>query len=189
MLGTFRAVAELKPKVNLIGLIPTCENMPSGTATKPGDVVTSMSGQTIEILNTDAEGRLILCDALTYAERLKPAVVVDIATLTGACVIALGNQHSGLFSKDDALADALLDAGKQAGDTAWRMPIDDEYGEALKAILQTWPTWVGARAGPLPLPCSWVNLPRPIVGLTWTSLVRRGNQGRPSPVPTARCRC
>jgi hypothetical protein len=99
VLGTFRAMAELKPKVNLIGLIPTCENMPSGTATKPGDVVTSMSGQTIEVLNTDAEGRLILCDALTYAERFKPAAVVDIATLTGACVIALGHQHSGLFSR------------------------------------------------------------------------------------------
>src|SRR5690606_33489662 len=107
VLGTFRAVAELAPKVNLIGLIPSCENMPSGTAVKPGDVVTSMSGQTIEILNTDAEGRLILCDALTYAERFNPAVVVDIATLTGACVIALGHLHSGLFSADDELAGAL----------------------------------------------------------------------------------
>jgi hypothetical protein len=117
VLGTFRALAELKPKLNLVGLIPTCENMPSGTRHKPGDVVTSLSGQTIEVLNTDAEGRLILCDALTYAERFKPAVVIDIATLTGACVIALGHFHSGLFSADDALADALLQAGQQAQDT------------------------------------------------------------------------
>ena len=111
VLGTLRAVAELKPKLNLVCLIPTCENMPSGRAVKPGDVVTSMSGQTIEILNTDAEGRLILCDALTYAERFKPAVVVDIATLTGACVVALGHHHSGLFTADDARRRA--DAGGQ----------------------------------------------------------------------------
>jgi leucyl aminopeptidase len=133
VLGTFESLARLKPKLNVIGLIPTCENMPSGTATKPGDVVTSMSGQTIEVLNTDAEGRLILCDALTYAERFKPAAVVDIATLTGACVIALGNIHSGLFCGDDELAQALLKAGQTSLDTAWRMPLDEEYGESLKS--------------------------------------------------------
>ena len=133
VLGTLRAVAELKLKVNLVGLIPTCDNMPSGRATKPGDVVTSMSGQTIEILNTDAEGRLILCDALTYAERFKPAAVVDIATLTGAIVIALGNHNSGLFSPDDALAADLLAASAAGLDPAWRMPLDDEYDDLLKS--------------------------------------------------------
>src|SRR5205085_2233599 len=132
VLGTLRAIAELKPKINLIGIIPSCENMPDGKAVKPGDVLTSMSGQTIEVLNTDAEGRLILCDALTYAERFKPRAVVDIATLTGACVIALGHVRSGLFSSDDALADSLQAAGDAALDPCWRMPLDDEYAEGLK---------------------------------------------------------
>jgi leucyl aminopeptidase len=146
VLGVFRAVAELKPKLNLIGLIPTCENLPSGRAVKPGDVVTSLSGQTIEILNTDAEGRLILCDALTYAERFKPAAVVDIATLTGACVIALGHHRSGLFSTDDALAAALQAAGDAALDPAWRLPLDEEYDEALKSNFADMAN-VGSRAG------------------------------------------
>lgn len=144
--GTMRAIGQLKPKVNVVAIVPACENMPSGVATKPGDVVTSMSGQTIEILNTDAEGRLILCDALTYAERFKPAVVVDIATLTGACVIALGNHHAGLFSPDDALADELLAASRRAEDPAWRMPLDDEYDEALKSNFADMAN-VGSRAG------------------------------------------
>ncbi|MDE1999918.1 MAG: leucyl aminopeptidase, partial [Burkholderiales bacterium] len=186
VLGTFRAIAELKPKVNLIGLIPSCENMPSGTATKPGDVVTSMSGQTIEILNTDAEGRLILCDALTYAERFKPAAVVDIATLTGACVIALGNQHSGLFSKDDALAEALLNAGKQAGDTAWRMPIDDEYGEALKSNFADLANVGGREGGAITAAVflskftkayRWAHLD--IAGTAWKSGAAKNGTGRP----------
>jgi leucyl aminopeptidase len=133
VLGTFRAVAQLKPRINLIGLIPTCENMPSGRAVKPGDVVKSMSGQTIEILNTDAEGRLILCDALTYAARLTPQAVVDIATLTGACVIALGHVRSGMYANDEALAQALSAAGEAALDPCWRMPLDDEYEEGLKS--------------------------------------------------------
>jgi leucyl aminopeptidase len=146
VLGTMRAVGELKPKINVVGLIPACENMPSGIATKPGDVVTSMSGQTIEILNTDAEGRLILCDALTYAERFKPAAVVDIATLTGACVVALGNHHAGLFSPDDALADELSAASKRADDPCWRMPLDEEYDEGLKSNFADMAN-VGSRAG------------------------------------------
>src|ERR1019366_1707496 len=129
VLGVFRALGELQPALNVIGLIPACENMPDGRAIKPGDVVTSMSGQTIEILNTDAEGRLVLCDALTYVERFKPAAVVDIATLTGACITALGHHNSGLFTRHDkahdTLADELLAAGKATADTAWRMPIDD----------------------------------------------------------------
>ncbi|MEW6318090.1 MAG: leucyl aminopeptidase, partial [Pseudomonadota bacterium] len=124
VLGTLRAVAEMGLKQNVIAVVPTCENMPSGIATKPGDVVTSMSGQTIEILNTDAEGRLILCDALTYGERFKPAVVIDVATLTGACIIALGHINTGMYARSDALADALVAAGKQSLDTAWRMPLD-----------------------------------------------------------------
>ncbi|MGE5451459.1 MAG: leucyl aminopeptidase [Acidobacteriota bacterium] len=186
VLGTFRAIAELKPKINLIGLIPSCENMPSGTATKPGDVVTSMSGQTIEILNTDAEGRLILCDALTYAERFKPAAVVDIATLTGACVIALGNQHSGLFSKDDDLAAALLEAGKQAGDTAWRMPVDDEYGEALKSNFADLANVGGREGGAITAAVflskftkayRWAHLD--IAGTAWKSGGAKSGTGRP----------
>src|SRR5699024_5814869 len=119
VLGTMRTVAELDLDREVIGLIASCENMPGVKANKPGDVVTSLSGQTIEILNTDAEGRLVLCDALTYAERFKPAAVIDIATLTGACVVALGNVNSGLFSTDDALAEQLLQAGKEANDLAW----------------------------------------------------------------------
>ncbi len=186
VLGTFQAVAELKPKINLIGLIPTCENMPSGTATKPGDVVTSMSGQTIEVLNTDAEGRLILCDALTYAERFKPAAVIDIATLTGACVIALGHQHSGLFSADDALAQALLDAGTQTQDTAWRMPLDEEYGESLKSNFADLGNVGGREGGAITAAVflskftkayRWAHLD--IAGSAWKSGGAKGGTGRP----------
>jgi leucyl aminopeptidase len=186
VLGTFRAVADLQPKVNLIGLIPTCENMPSGSSTKPGDVVTSMSGQTIEVLNTDAEGRLILCDALTYAERFKPAAVVDIATLTGACVVALGHVHSGLYSADDQLADALLQAGLRSQDTAWRMPIDDEYGEALKSNFADMGN-VGSREGGANAAAvflgkftkayRWAHLD--IAGSAWKSGGAKGGTGRP----------
>src|SRR5205823_7778632 len=127
VLGTFRALGELKPKLNVIGLVPSCENMPDGRAVKPGDIVKSMSGQTVEILNTDAEGRLILCDALAYAERLKPDVVVDIATLTGACVIALGHIATGLFANDQKLADELRGAAEDAWDRVWQLPLWEEY--------------------------------------------------------------
>jgi leucyl aminopeptidase len=191
VLGTFRAVAQLKPKVNLIGLIPTCENMPSGRAVKPGDVVTSLSGQTIEILNTDAEGRLILCDALTYAERFKPAAVVDIATLTGACVIALGHHRSGLFSADDALATGLLQAGETALDPAWRMPLDDEYDEGLKSHFADMAN-VGPRAGGAITAAMflkryagayrWAHLD--IAGTAWKSGAAKGATGRPVPLLT-----
>jgi leucyl aminopeptidase len=186
VLGTFRAVAELKPKVNLVGLIPTCENMPSGTATRPGDVVTSMSGQTIEVLNTDAEGRLILCDALTYAERFKPAAVIDIATLTGACVVALGHQHSGLFSDDDELARALLSAGQQSQDTAWRMPLDEEYGEGLKSNFADLGNVGGREGGAITAAVflskftkayRWAHLD--IAGSAWKSGAAKGGTGRP----------
>lgn len=186
VLGTLRAVAELKAKVNVIGIIPACENMPSGTAVKPGDVVTSMSGQTIEVLNTDAEGRLILCDALTYAERFNPAVVVDIATLTGACVIALGQHRSGLFSPDDALAQELLAAGEAALDPAWRMPLDEEYDDALKSNFADMGN-VGGRAGGAITAAMflkrftgkfrWAHLD--IAGTAWKSGAAKGSTGRP----------
>jgi leucyl aminopeptidase len=186
VLGTLRAVAEAKAKVNLVGIIAACENMPSGRALKPGDVVTSMSGQTIEILNTDAEGRLILCDALTYAERLKPAAVVDIATLTGACVVALGHHRSGLFSGDDALASELLAAGEQALDPAWRMPVDDEYDEGLKTHFADMAN-VGGRAGGaitaamflkrFTAKLRWAHLD--IAGTAWRSGAAKGATGRP----------
>ena len=191
VLGTLRAVAELKAKVNLIGIIPACENMPSGNAVKPGHVVTSLSGQTIEVLNTDAEGRLILCDALTYAERFKPAAVVDIATLTGACVVALGHHRSGLFSPDDALAAELLAAGETALDPAWRMPLDDEYDEALKSNFADMGN-VGGRAGGAITAAMflkrftgklcWAHLD--IAGTAWKSGAAKGGTGRPVPLLT-----
>jgi leucyl aminopeptidase len=191
VLGTFRAVAQLKPKINLVGLIPACENMPSGTAVKPGDVVTSLSGQTVEILNTDAEGRLILCDALTYAERFKPAAVVDIATLTGACVIALGHHRSGMFSPDDALAGELEQAGQAALDPCWRMPLDDEYDEGLKSNFADMGN-VGPRAGGAITAAMflkrytgkypWAHLD--IAGSAWKSGAAKGATGRPVPLLT-----
>ena len=186
VLGTFRALAELKPEINVVGLIPACENMPDGGAVKPGDVVTSMSGQTIEILNTDAEGRLVLCDALTYAERFSPSAVVDIATLTGACVIALGAQRSGLFSNNDALAQALQAAGEQAQDTCWRMPLDDEYAEGLKTNFADVANVGGRPAGAITAAkflqrfvgsMAWAHLD--IAGTAWRSGAKKGATGRP----------
>jgi len=191
VLGTFRALGDLKPRLNVVGLIPTCENMPSGRSVKPGDVVTSMSGQTIEVLNTDAEGRLILCDALTYAERFKPSAVIDIATLTGACVIALGHHRSGLFSTDDALAEQLLSAATAALDPAWRLPLDDEYGEVLKSNFADMGN-VGGRAGgaitaamflkKFTAKYPWAHLD--IAGTAWKSGAAKGSTGRPVPLLT-----
>ena len=191
VLGTLRAVAELKPKLNLVCIIPSCENMPGGAAVKPGDVVTSMSGQTIEILNTDAEGRLILCDALTYAERFKPAVVVDIATLTGACVVALGHHHSGLFCADDVVAEQMLSASRTALDPCWRMPLDEEYDEALKSNFADMGN-VGGRAGGAITAAMflrrftkkypWAHLD--IAGTAWKSGAAKGSTGRPVPLLT-----
>jgi len=191
VLGTLRAVALLKAKVNLVGIIPACENMPSGRAVKPGDVVTSLSGQTIEILNTDAEGRLILCDALTYAERLKPAVVVDIATLTGACVIALGHHRSGLFSADDGLAAELLAAGEAAADPAWRLPLDEEYDEGLKSNFADMANIAGRAGGAITAAMflkrftaklRWAHLD--VAGTAWKSGAAKGSTGRPVPLLT-----
>jgi leucyl aminopeptidase len=191
VLGTLRAVAQLKPKINVVGLIPACENMPGGAAVKPGDVVTSLSGQTVEILNTDAEGRLILCDALTYAERFKPAAVVDIATLTGACVVALGHHRSGLFSSDDVLAAELDRAGQASLDPCWRMPLDEEYDEGLKSNFADMGN-VGPRAGGaitaamflkrFTAKYPWAHLD--IAGSAWRSGAAKGATGRPVPLLT-----
>ncbi|MEI2417289.1 leucyl aminopeptidase [Orrella sp. JC864] len=189
VLGTMRAIAELELAHDVVGLIPACENLPSGRANKPGDVVTSMSGQTIEILNTDAEGRLILCDALTYAERFKPSAVIDIATLTGACVVALGHVNTGLFSKDDALADALLRAGRQSLDPAWRMPLDDAYQEQLKSNFADMANIGGPPAGAVTAACflsrfakayPWAHLD--IAGTAWRGGKDKGATGRPVPL-------
>jgi leucyl aminopeptidase len=186
VLGTLAAVASLKARVNLVVLVPTCDNMPSGRAVKPGDVVTSMSGQTIEILNTDAEGRLILCDALTYAERFNPAVVVDVATLTGACVIALGHHNSGLFSADDAVAAQLLAASQSALDPCWRMPLDEEYDEALKSNFADMANIGGRPGGAITAAMflrrytakyPWAHLD--IAGTAWKSGAQKGATGRP----------
>jgi leucyl aminopeptidase len=191
VLGTLRAVAEMKLPINVVGVIAASENMPGGKATKPGDIVTSMSGQTIEILNTDAEGRLVLADALTYVERFKPQAVIDIATLTGACVIALGNHHSGLFSTRDALADALLAAGRESGDPCWRMPLDEEYGEALKSNFADMANVGGRAGGSITAACflsrfargfDWAHLD--IAGTAWKSGAQKGASGRPVPLLT-----
>jgi leucyl aminopeptidase len=195
VLGTFRAIAEMQLKLNVIGVIPTCENMPSGRATRPGDIVTSMSGQTIEILNTDAEGRLILCDALTYVERFKPAAVVDIATLTGACVTALGHHNTGLFTRHDqahdALANELITAGKASNDTAWRMPIEDAYQEQLKSNFADIANIGGPPGGSITAACflerftrkyTWAHLD--IAGTAWKSGAAKGATGRPVPLLT-----
>ena len=189
VLGTFAALAELQPAVNVVGLIPACENMPDGSAVKPGDVVTSMSGQTIEILNTDAEGRLILCDALTYAARFKPRCVIDIATLTGACVIALGAVRSGLFANDSALADALQGAGERALDPCWRLPLDDEYAEGLKSNFADLGNVAGRAGGSITAAkflqkfvgeLSWAHLD--IAGTAWKGGTAKGSTGRPVPL-------
>jgi leucyl aminopeptidase len=186
VLGTLRACAEMKLKLNVVGIIPTTENMPGGAATKPGDIVTSMSGQTIEVLNTDAEGRLILCDALTYAERFEPAAVVDIATLTGACVIALGHVASGLYSNKEPLARELLAAGDEAYDRAWHMPLWDDYQEQLKSNFADMANIGGRPAGSVTAACflsrfakkfDWAHLD--IAGTAWKSGKDKGSTGRP----------
>ncbi len=191
VLGTMRAIGELRPRINVVALIPACENMPGSRAVKPGDVVRSLSGQTIEILNTDAEGRLILCDALTYAERFKPAAVVDIATLTGACVIALGHHNSGLFSSDDQLAGELLAASRSALDAAWRMPLDDEYDEGLKSHFADMANIAGRPGGAITAAkflqryttqYPWAHLD--IAGTGWQSGAAKGATGRPVPLLT-----
>jgi leucyl aminopeptidase len=191
VLGTLRAVAELKLKLNIVGLVPTCENMPGGAATKPGDVVTTMSGQTVEILNTDAEGRLILADALSYAERLEPQAVIDIATLTGACVIALGHVCSGLFANKDGLAQELQSAGAESWDRVWQLPLWDDYQEQLKSNFADFANIGGRPAGSVTAACflskftrkyDWAHLD--IAGTAWKSGREKGATGRPVPLLT-----
>ena len=186
VLGVFRALAELQPEINVVGLIPSCENLLNGRAVKPGDVVTSMSGQTIEILNTDAEGRLVLCDALTYAERFKPRAVIDIATLTGACVVALGGVRSGLFSGHDELAAALSEAGEASLDLCWRLPLDDDYAEGLKTSFADVANVAGRAGGAITAAkflqrfatkFAWAHLD--IAGTAWRSGAAKGATGRP----------
>jgi len=189
VLGTLKAAAEMKLPLNVVGIIPTTENMPGGSATKPGDIVTTMSGQTVEILNTDAEGRLILCDALSYAERFKPQTVIDIATLTGACVIALGHVVSGLFANDAALAKELLAAGDAAYDRVWQLPLYDDYQEQLKSNFADFANIGGRPAGAVTAACylarftkkfKWAHLD--IAGTAWKS-------GRKKAQLAGRCRC
>lgn len=191
VLGTLIAVAEMALPLNVVGIIPTTENMPGGNATKPGDVVTSMSGQTIEILNTDAEGRLILCDALTYAERYNPEAVIDIATLTGACVIALGHVASGLMSNHDQLAEELLQASELSADRAWRLPLWDDYQDLLKSNFADMANIGGRSAGTISAACflarfaekyQWAHLD--IAGTAWKSGKDKGSTGRPVPLLT-----
>ena len=189
VLGTFKAIAQMGLPINVVGLVPTTENMPGGGATKPGDVVTSMSGQTIEVLNTDAEGRLILCDALTYAERFKPECVIDIATLTGACVVALGKIPSGLLANDDELAAEILRRGTESGDRAWQLPLWDEYQELLKSNFADMGNIGGRYAGTITAACflarftkayKWAHLD--IAGTAWVSGDAKGATGRPVPL-------
>ncbi|HHJ16790.1 MAG TPA: leucyl aminopeptidase [Gammaproteobacteria bacterium] len=184
--GTMSAVAEMGLPINLVGIVPATENLPDGDASKPGDVVTSMSGQTIEVLNTDAEGRLILCDALTYADRFKPDVVVDIATLTGACVVALGHHTTGLLSNDQDLADELLEAGQASGDRAWQLPLWDEYDEQINSNFADMANIGGRGAGTITAGCflarftkdyRWAHLD--IAGVAWKSGKDKGATGRP----------
>ena len=191
VLGTLTAIAEMRLPINVVGVIPATENMPSGTATKPGDIVTSMSGQTIEILNTDAEGRLILCDALTFSERYEPVAVIDIATLTGACVVALGKHAIGLLSNHSPLAHDLLNAGKISGDRAWELPLWDEYQEQLKSNFADMANIGGREGGTITAACflsrftkkfHWAHLD--IAGTAWLSGDKKGATGRPVPLLT-----
>ncbi|MBS7663675.1 leucyl aminopeptidase [Pseudomonas lalucatii] len=190
--GTLKAVLELQLPINLVCLLACAENMPSGRATRPGDIVTSMSGQTVEILNTDAEGRLVLCDTLTYAERFKPQAVIDIATLTGACIVALGGNTSGLMGNDDELVQQLLAAGQSADDRAWQLPLFDEYQEQLDSPFADIANIGGPKAGTITAGCflsrfakkyHWAHLD--IAGTAWISGGKdKGATGRPVPLLT-----
>ncbi|MGL5107303.1 MAG: leucyl aminopeptidase [Plesiomonas shigelloides] len=189
--GVMRAVAELQLPLNVVGILAGCENMPDGRASRPGDILTTMSGQTVEVLNTDAEGRLVLCDTLTYAERFDPELVIDVATLTGACVIALGHHISGLLSNHNPLANDLLSASEQAGDRAWRLPLGDEYQEQLESNFADMANIGGRPAGAITAGCFlsrftkkyyWAHLD--IAGTAWRSGKSKGATGRPVPLLT-----
>ena len=189
VLGVMQAACELDLPLNIVAVIACAENMPSGRATKPGDVVTSMSGQNIEILNTDAEGRLVLCDALTFIQQENPSCIVDMATLTGACIIALGHHNTGLLGNDDELAEELLAAGRDAMDTAWRLPISEEYDKQLDSNFADMGNIGGRDAGTITAACflsrfvkdtPWAHLD--IAGTAWTSGKAKGATGRPVPL-------
>ncbi|MBI4123531.1 MAG: leucyl aminopeptidase [Betaproteobacteria bacterium] len=189
VLGALRALAAMKAPVNVVGVIPACENMPGGAASKPGDVVTTLSGQTVEILNTDAEGRLILCDALTYAARFDPEAVIDVATLTGACVIALGHVATGLFANDEKLAAAIRAAADDAWDRVWQMPLWEDYQEQLRSNFADMANIGGRPAGSITAACflsrfarklRWAHLD--IAGTAWKSGREKGSTGRPVPL-------
>ncbi|MFT5506764.1 MAG: leucyl aminopeptidase, partial [Gammaproteobacteria bacterium] len=187
--GTVNAVNQMKLPINVVGIIPATENMPDGLATKPGDVVTSMSGQTIEILNTDAEGRLILCDALTYAEKFKPSCVIDIATLTGACIVALGKVPSGVLGNHQPLIDELIASGQKIEDKIWQLPLWDEYQDQIKSNFADMANIGGRDAGTITAACflsrftkkyQWAHLD--VAGTAWHSGERKGSTGRPVPL-------
>lgn len=189
VIGIMSIVATLKLAINLTVIVPTCENLPSGTATRPGDIVTSMSGQTIEILNTDAEGRLVLCDALTYARRFKPDALIDVATLTGACVVALGHHRTALMSNSDELAEQIGEAGVAAEDRSWRMPLAEEYARQLNSNFADFANVGGRDGGAVTAACflnkftdgmNWAHLD--IAGVAWRSGAKKGSTGRPVPM-------
>src|SRR5699024_4740339 len=189
VLGTFYALAKIGIDRPVVGLIAACENMPSSTANKPGDIVTAKSGATIEVLNTDAEGRLVLCDALTYAERFKPEAVINMATLTGACVVALGHHNSGLFTNNERLKNELLEAAREANDPAWPLPINDTYQEQLKSTFTDIANIGTPGAGAITAACflarftekyAWAHLD--IAGTAWNSGANKGATGRPVPL-------
>jgi leucyl aminopeptidase len=189
VLGTLLTISKLKLPINVVGLIPAVENMPGGEATRPGDIVETKSGLTVEILNTDAEGRLILCDAITYAEKFNPSVVIDIATLTGACVVALGKVATGLFSNDDKLSAELVEAGEKSWDRVWQMPIWDDYQQQLKSNFADLANIGGREAGSVTAACflskfatkfPWAHLD--IAGTAWNSGSSKGSTGRPVPL-------
>ncbi|MEI8297480.1 MAG: leucyl aminopeptidase [Pseudomonadota bacterium] len=189
VLGAIKSLALLQAPINVVGIVAACENMPGGRATKPGDIVTSMSGITIEVLNTDAEGRLILCDALTYSRRFKPRLVVDVATLTGACVVALGAHNSAVMSNDDSLAEALVAAGRRSADTCWRMPLGEEYQEQLRSNFADLANIGGRDGGAITAACflwkfvdgmKWAHLD--IAGTAYQTGTAKGATGRPVPL-------
>jgi leucyl aminopeptidase len=189
VLGAMATIGELQPACNVVAVIPSCENMPGGRATRPGDIVKTLSGQTVEILNTDAEGRLILCDAITYARRFKPRYVLDVATLTGACVVALGHVYAGLFSNDEQLAASLLAAGQRSLDPAWRLPVHEDYGESLRSNFADFAN-SGTRDGGASVAANflsrfvddvpWAHLD--IAGVAWRANANKGATGRPVPL-------
>ena len=189
VLGAIAVAAKLRLPINVTVVVPTCENLPGGSATRPGDIVKSMSGQTIEILNTDAEGRLILCDALTYSRRFKPDAIIDVATLTGACVIALGHHRTAVMSTNDELADELVSAGIAAEDRAWHMPVADEYAESLKSNFADFANVGGREGGAITAACflakftkdlNWAHMD--IAGTAWRAGAQKGASGRPVPL-------